>query len=78
MSQTEERENTGFDEVLDLLNRLGIKVLDRKFYLDEAMGQAYLKVKLKVKKLELGEHEKLGTLLSKDVTYYFYSSKKED
>ena len=78
VSQTEERENTDFDEVLDVLNGLGIKALDRKFYLDEAMGQAYLKVKLKVKKLEIGEHEQLGSLLPKDVTYYFYSRKKED
>ena len=78
VSQTEKRENTEFDEILEVLNRLGIKALDRKAYLDKATGQTYLKVKLKVKKLELAKHEQLGGLLPNDVTYYFYSSKKED
>ena len=61
-----------------MLNRLGIKTLDRKFYQVEATGQAYLIVKLKVKKLDIGEHEQLGSLLPKDIMYYFYSSKMED
>jgi len=69
------RENDHFYDALDYLDRLNIEIIDREIYRDEAMGNIYLKVKLKDKQIEEETKELLACVMPKSVTCFIYGRK---